>query len=371
MRIGIDARLINETGVGRYIRNLIWQLEICDSKNEYFIYLRKEDFKSFTPKTLKWKKKLLDVAWHSILEQITVPRVLIKDRLDVAHFPYFNVPILYPRKYLLTIHDLIVDHFDTGRASTRSPVAYKVKRLGYKVANTMGINRASYITVISNTTRDELILHYRVDPNRVSVTYDALDINFLQVLKTQKPFNFYNSAYILYIGNAYPHKNLERLISAFCLILKKRKIKLVLAGDDNYFFHRLKNDVKKLGLHKDILFFGKASDSDLINLYTHAKCLVFPSLMEGFGLPNLESLACGCLPVVSDIPVFHEIWGNLLSYFNPKDIDDMASKILATISFPINVYRDRVNLAKTRIKDFSWEATALTTLSLYEQISSL
>jgi len=368
MRIGIDARLINQTGVGRYIRNLIWQLEILDKKNEYFIYLKKEDFKNFAPKNKRWFKRLLDIPWHSISEQIISPLVLTKDRLNVVHFPYFNVPIFYPYKYLLTIHDLIVDHFDTGRASTLNPYLYKIKRLAYRIAITRGIYRASHITAISKTTADELFDHYKVDPNRVSVTYDGLDLNFIHVLESQKPVNLINTPYILYVGNAYPHKNLERLVTAFSIVSKKKKVKLVLAGDDSYFFPRLKDYMRKIDSHQEIVFFGSATDSDLVNLYTYAKCLVIPSLMEGFGLPNLEALACGCLPVVSDIPVFHEIWGNLLNYFNPLGVEDMASKILDTISLPISVYRDKVTKAKARIRDFSWESTTLTTLELYEKI---
>lgn len=369
MRIGIDARLISQTGVGRYIRNLIWQIEKLDKKNEFFIYLTKKDFKNFSSKNSRLQIRHYDIPWHSLSEQIIGPLIFAKDRLDVVHFPYFNVPIFYTGKYLLTIHDLIVDHFETGRASTRSPFVYQIKRLGYKIANTVGVNRASQITVISKTTAGELFKHYKVDPKRVSVTYDGLDLNFLKILKTQKRVNFYNTAYILYVGNAYPHKNLEKLITAFSIVLKNRKIKLVLAGDDNYFFPRLKDNVKELDLHRDIIFFGQASDSELVNLYTHAKCVVFPSLMEGFGLPNLESLACGCLPVIADIPVFHEIWGDLLDYFNPLNVEDMASKIIKTISLPISEYKDKVNYAKERIKDFSWETTAATTLKLYEQIS--
>ena len=127
MKIGIDARLYTQTGVGRYLRNIIGELGKVDTKNTYIVYLRSQEFELFSPPNKRWMKKRLDFRWHTLREQLIVPFILWRDNLDVVHFPYFNVPILYPRKYLLTIHDLIIDHFDTGRASTLPSFFYKLK----------------------------------------------------------------------------------------------------------------------------------------------------------------------------------------------------------------------------------------------------
>lgn len=366
MRIGIDARLWSQTGVGRYIRNLIAELINLDKKNEYVVYLRKEEYSAFVTPSERWKKRLLDVPWHTFAEQIKVPLKLKSDNLDVFHFPYFNVPIFYNRPFLLTIHDLIVDHFDTGRASTKALWFYKLKRAGYKLATRLAIKKAAKISVISETTRDEVIDHYHIDRKEIEVTYDGLDSNFQRVADLHKATNYYNFPYIIYVGNAYPHKNLERLIYTMKKI-SKSKIKLVLAGTDDYFYPRLKMLVEKESLFKNIIFFGQADDKQLVNLYTYAKCLVFPSLMEGFGLPNMEAVYCGCLPIVSDIPVFHEVWGDDLSYFNPYDIDDMAKKILEAVKLNNDCIK-RVRKAKLRIEKFSWSKTANQTMKIYEEI---
>jgi glycosyltransferase involved in cell wall biosynthesis len=367
MRIGIDARLYSQTGVGRYIQNLTRELAVIDSENSYLIYLRKRDYFDFKLPNRRWTKRILDVAWHTIQEQFIVPYVFLRDKIDVAHFPYFNVPIFYPKNYLLTIHDLIVDHFDTGRASTYSYPLYKIKRIGYKLSLSSGIKRAGAISAISETTKKEIIDHYHVPDGKITITYDALDRAFSELAK-QKPQSFYSFPYILYVGNAYPHKNLERMIDAFVIVLKKQPIKLILAGNDNYFYPRLKLYVQKLGLLENIIFFGEADDRELINLYNNALCLVFPSLMEGFGLPNLEAIACGRLSVISDIPAFHEVWGDKLIYFNPLDPDDIANKILDIINLPKDEYDRKVKKAKQRLQDFSWKKTGVTTLKLYEQI---
>jgi len=367
MKIGIDARLYTQTGVGRYIRNLIQELSKLDSENQYIVYLRNKEFVNFSPPNAHWSKKHLDVPWHTIREQLAVSYLLAKDRLDIVHFPYFNIPILYPGKFVVTVHDLIVDHFDTGRASTLPSVLYKLKRIGYHITHQIGLKKACAIAVISETTKQEVETHYDIVANKMIVTYDALDSNFNKVvaLKAKRKIR-YSFAYILCVGNAYPHKNVEGLLHAFVRIRKKHDVKLVLAGDDGFFYPRLKNTAHKLGIDNDVVFFGNANDTDLVDLYSYAKCLVFPSYMEGFGLPNLEALACGCLPVVSKIPVFEEIWGDLLPSFDPYNINDMVSVISDVIILPKHRYRDRVLKAARRIHDFSWRITAEKTLAMYE-----
>ncbi len=369
MRIGIDARLYHQTGVGRYIRNLIEELSQIDIKNDYFVYLLRKEFNEFSPPNIRWHKRLADIPWHTVKEQYVMPRILLADRLDAAHFTYFNVPVLYPKKYILTIHDLIVDHFDTGRASTLPTVLYKAKRLGYRFSIARGIKRAETIVAISKTTKQEIIDHYRVPPKRIHVTYDALDRSFANTLRNYHPEKYYTFQYVLYVGNAYPHKNLERTLLAFKKIKRnKPDYKLVLAGDDKYFYPRLKDIAQKHGIGNDVVFFGEANDKQLINLYTFSSCLVFPSLMEGFGLPTLEALSCGKIPVISDIPVFREIWDKDLPFFDPYNFEAIADRILGVLDMNSKLYRGIVTKASRRLSKYSWKKTAFQTLELYENV---
>lgn len=367
MRIGIDARLYRETGVGRYLRNLISELSVLDNRNEYNIYLSRKEFPGFKSPGSNFHKKLLDVPWHSFREQFITPIVLLKDRVDIMHFPYFNVPVFYPHKYILTIHDLIIDHFDTGRASTLPFYLYKIKRFAYKFIVTRSIRMAVQILVISQTTKKEVLDHYGVHPEKITVTYDSLDNNFKNCFSSSGNKNMIGDDYLLYVGNAYPHKNLERLIEAFKIVRSKKKVKLVLAGDDPFFYKRLKDSLIKADIGREIIFFGMANDSDLVNLYTRAKLLVIPSLMEGFGLPNLEAVYSGLMPVVSDIPVFKEIWGNSLLIFDPESVDDMADKILKGLCMRGEDKIKIITETRKRIDKFKWEVTARMTLDIYEK----
>lgn len=150
--------------------------------------------------------------------------------------------------------------------------------------------------------------------------------------------------YFLYVGNAYPHKNLEVLVQA----AKQADVRVVYVGKNDYFY-------KRLGIVPRTV-----SDAELTKLYKGATALVFPSLMEGFGLPAVEALRVGCPVIVSNIPIFHELLGDYAVYFNPHDPDDLASKLTSTIKKHAHV-----------TLPYSWSVMAKETLSIYEDCDRL
>src|SRR3990170_6776804 len=185
MRIGIDCRLWNESGVGRYTRNLVEQLLIIDRKNSYVFFVLpkdKEDLKSQisnlkSQKKLEirnWKLEIADIRWHTVEEQLRFPAILNKENLDLVHFPYFSVPIFYDKPLVVTIHDLILHHFPTGEASTLPSPFYWLKLIGYKFVISNAAKKAKKIITVSNATKKEIIDHLKVDPSKVEVTYEGV-----------------------------------------------------------------------------------------------------------------------------------------------------------------------------------------------------
>lgn len=359
MKIGIDARLIGETGVGRYIRNLIEQLGKLDTRNAYVCFLPKHAFDSFRLPNSRWEKRCASVPWHSVTEQIMMPLILAREHLDLVHIPYFNTPILYPGAIVVTIHDLTILHFNTGRATTLPKFFYHVRRLGYLLIQKIGLARAKAILAVSHATKREIIDHFLIDAQKICVTYEGVGA---EMLNEKKRNRLIREPYFLYVGNAYPHKNLELLINAF---QKYGSGRLVLVGKDDFFYRRLQEEVKKRRLTSRVLFFGEANDRELADLYHHSLALVFPSLMEGFGLPALEALANNCPVIASDIPVFHEILGRNVSYVNPYRAEELALKlreaVVGTLPKPVP-HEVRVLLQR-----FSWERMAQQTLEVYEK----
>jgi glycosyltransferase involved in cell wall biosynthesis len=227
-RIGIDARFFGSIGkgLGRYTQKLIENLEKTDTKNQYLIFLREENFQEYQPQNSNFQKVLADYPWYSFAEQIFFPKLLNSFKLDLVHFPHFNVPIFYRKKFVLTIHDLILIHFPTLRGTTLNPIWYGLKYLAYKLAIASAIRRSRAIFTVSEFTKNDILAHYKVEKVKIKVTYEASE-NFCRITEKSheeilKKYGII-MPYIMYVGNAYPHKNLEKFVEAFGLFSAAQK----------------------------------------------------------------------------------------------------------------------------------------------------
>lgn len=173
MKILIDARLYGpkHTGNGRYTQNLVENLTHIDSRNQYLILLRKENFNNLKLPN-NFKKILANFKHYSFEEQINLPFLLYKLKPDIVHFPHFNVPLLYFRKYIVTIHDLIMHKFKGGEATVRKFPMYQIWRLGYYLSFVKAVYGSTKIIVPSNAVKDELISYYNINPKKVEVIYE-------------------------------------------------------------------------------------------------------------------------------------------------------------------------------------------------------
>lgn len=364
MRIGIDCRLWNETGVGRYIRNLVLNLQKIDQENEYVLFMRSKDVDEFNnPQASSFQFRIVktDIHWHTIKEQLKLPKILNKENLDLMHFPYFSVPIFYNKPFVVTIHDLIINHFPTGKASTLSGPVYGLKLLAYKFVIAQAARKAKKIIAVSNATKKEVIDQFKIDSSKLNVTYEGVDDRILEI-KNQK--SKIDGKYFLYVGNAFPHKNLDRLLEAFKIL--NSNTNLVFVSKNDYFYKRLKKKVDDMKLLEEVIFLQNVNDEELSNLYQNALALIMPSLMEGFGLPALEAMANKCLVLSSDIPALKEICGDAAIYFDPYNVNDMAEKIKEIYSNDSNHYSDEKEKGLRKAKLFSWHKMAKETLKVYE-----
>ncbi|MCL4360138.1 glycosyltransferase family 4 protein [Patescibacteria group bacterium] len=365
MKIGIDARLIRETGVGRYIRNLIHELSLIDTENDYRVFLRRESSGGFVPPNGHWQIRRADIPWHSVTEQILLPYIFMREHLDLLHVPYFTIPLLYPGRLVVTIHDLTILHFDTGKASTLPLPLYTARRYGYRTVLRLGLMKAGKIIAVSESTKDEIIAHYHTPPDKIVVTREGVGIP-AGGDGGQRPLPY---PYLLYVGNAYPHKNLETLLLAYRMVLRKKLhhrsgIHLVLAGPKDYFSERLAKTVGAQGIGDHVHFMTGVADHELGILYRHATAFVFPSRMEGFGLPGLEAMALGIPVLCSDIPVFHEIYNDAALYFDPYQPAAIADTILSVIGD--SALRSRLKKkGEAQAGKYSWSNLARATLAVY------
>jgi len=338
MRIGIDARFFGpkDKGFGRYTENLIKELgKISNSEMEFFIFLRKDSFNEYNPQNKNFHKILADYKWYGFKEQILFPIQIKKYKLDLMHFTHFNVPILYRKKFIVTIHDLTLRYFSTKKRSLKNFIVYSFKQLAYKIVFNYAIKNSQKIIAISEYTKQDILKYYHVSSDKIQVIYEGVTGETGSQPQNPKP-------YILYIGNNYPHKNLERLKLAYAKL-------------------------KEQGLDYELLLITKfVNEQELDNLYKNASLFVFPSLYEGFGLPPLEAMKRGIPVVSSNTTCLPEILGDAAFYFNPLNIDDMAEKIKKAL-IDRELREELIKQGFEQIKKYDWQKMARETLEIYKE----
>ena len=176
MKIGIDARFFGpkDKGFGRYTENLIKNLEKIDTQNQYFIFLRKDSWQEYEPKNSNFKKVLADYKWYGIKEQIFLSLKLKKHKLGLVHFTHFNVPIFYRGRFIVTIHDLTLRKFPTFKKNFRNFLFYPLKNLAYRIVFRHAIKNSEKIIAISEYTKQEILKHYSVNPDKIKVIYEGI-----------------------------------------------------------------------------------------------------------------------------------------------------------------------------------------------------
>jgi len=374
-RIGIDARFYGPTrkGLGRYTQEVVDRVVAMDKENDYVIFLSHDNFDNFKYGSSNVKKVLADIRWYTLAEQIVFPWLIKKEKLDLMHFPHFNVPLYCSTNFIVTIHDLILTKFPTVRATTLNPVFYWFKNFAYRIVINNAVRRAKKIIAVSQFTKDDLIKQFKVSEDKIVVTYLGIAQTFIaerndEDVNVLKKYEIKNS-YLLYVGNAYPHKNLEGLIKLFSRIKEvKGDLQLVLVGKDDYFYERVKVFAKQYNTAgKDIVFPGFPSDNDLVYFYRHALAYVFPSKYEGFGLPPLEAMSQGCPVASSNQASMPEIFGDAAIYFNPDNEDEMVEQILKVMN-DIELRNILIARGRERVKKYDWNKCAKQTLEIYNNL---
>jgi len=363
MRIGIDARLygISDRGIGRYTEKLIGYLEKIDFENDYFIFLREKGFKNYQPKNKNFHKVLANFRPYSLKEQIIFPFKLYKFNLDLVHFSHFNLPIFYRRPFVMTIHDLIISKFPESRrkVTTLPYFLYQIKLIIYQSILKNAVKSAKKIIAVSNSTKKDIINLLKIKPEKIFVTYEGVDKLEIGNWKLE-----IGSPYILYVGAAYPHKNLERLLMAF-KNLKISDLKLILVGKKDFFYEWLEKYSQELDLADRVKFMGEVSDEELASLYQNAIFFIFPSLCEGFGLPGLEAMAYGLPVAASSVSSLPEILGQAAFYFNPYHLEEME-QVMFILSTNENLRKNLREKGLEQVKKYSWQKMAQETLDVYK-----
>jgi len=304
-----------------------------------------------------------------------IPYMVKSSNINILHIPEHHHSFIMPffvnkAKVIVTIHDLVPILFTKTQLS-RHP--YNNFRFWWRWNFTFKLirNRIDFVIADSENTKNDCIKHLKIPEEKIKVIYIAADEIYRpldsteEVKKEIKKYNI-NSQFILFVGTLESRKNIPNLIKAFYK-LKNRGIthKLVITGKKGWNYAEIFKTVEKLNLQKDIIFTDYVPEEDLVKLYNAAEVFVYPSIYEGFGLPPLEAMSCGCPVITSNISSLPEVVGDAGITIDPYNIEELANKMYEVL-INEDLRKELSTKGLERAKLFSWKKAAEETWQVYE-----
>lgn len=374
MRIGIDARFygprLGGGGLGRYVQEIIDNLQDLPNEGHTFVlFVKPEALKELKIKNHKFEIVIADFHWYGLAEQIKMPRLIRQNRIDLMHFPHWNIPLLCPVPFITTIHDLILlEDRNSARSSTRSPIMHGIKYAIFRIILENAIHNSRHIITISEYSKKSILKHFRVNPKKVTVVK-----NGFRPLKPEKSVDLYKlgiyEPYFLYVGNAYAHKNLLTLIHAFAQFAKDTKfVQLVIAGKRDKFSYNLEKEARRLKLDKERLrFINLPTDDEIAEMYKRSDLFIFPSLIEGFGIPPLEALYYKTPVAAAHTTSIPEVLQDKAEYFEPYDIEALIRIMDTAVNHPQTLQKKTKQIDEFLVQ-YSWKEAAKQTQNVYLEV---
>ncbi len=374
MRFGFDLRpfLCEETGVGTYLRNLLFQLARIDRTNEYFLFSSswKDRFPAAKIPPFERSKfrdcrlpvRVLNSLWQG--RRRPYLDSFFRTRLDLTHSA---TPLILPTrgKKIITVHDIFFMDFPDLSGEEAGKAFFRLAAASFRDADG--------IVTSSATTAVELVSRFALDEKKVRTLPPGLDIRFLddvpaaELEATSERFELPPS-FLLFVGAQVPRKNLVRFVDALKIVhLHGFQIPLVLAGPEGEDSVSIRAKADKLGIGRWIRTTGYLEQRSIWNIYRLATAFVLPSLCEGFGLPLLEAMASGVPVAASRVSAIPEVCRDAAVYFDPDNPESMAEKVISLLGDE-DLRNRLVARGKERAGSFSWEKTALETLAFYESV---
>jgi len=407
MTVGIDIRVLakgRRTGVEDYTINLLSHLLPKDKSIKYRLFYNsfkksKSDypwlkFSNVKLKTFRIPNRILDL----FLRFLKFPKLdKILKGVDIFLSPHFLLtPVSKKAKTIIVFYDL---------SFIRFPEFFSLPKLLWHkfVYPKNQAKKADLIIAISESTKEDLVNLYKIEPEKIKVIYPGIDKKFKRInknnpnlLRTRKKYNLpvNESGFILYFGTIEPRKNILAAIKAFEQLKKnqpaqlnqvqwqrfegrvknyKEKIfdfsnlKLVIAGAKGWLYDEVFEKAKNSRFSKDIIFTGFINEKDKPYLYNLAKIFVYPSFFEGFGLPPLEAMACGVPTIVSNASSLPEVVGNGAIMIDPYNVDELALAIRKVLEDK-DLREDLIKKGLKQAKKFDWNKTIQQFLEIFKEL---
>ena len=376
LHIVIDARRIQDFGIGTYIRSLVHALGAIDTENRYTLVSAPADARTLAGLPPNFQTAVYGRRDSAVLDHVLFPFFLRSLRPDLVHIPLNRVPLLMIKPYVVTIHDMTSLSYETEHSKLR----LYFRRFRFR----RGLLRADRVIAVSDATRREVEIRMGVAPDCIRRVYNAPDPGFLDPdgiaqEERQRILERYQIQYpfLLYAGNIRRHKNIPRLVEAFAVLRAQlagdrryRDLHLVVIGDVISEHPEVRQTVIKSRVEHMVRFLGFVPLETLRCFYEAAAAFVFPSQHEGFGLPPLEAMACGAPVVVSNVSSLPEVVGDAAVLVNPENVFDIARGI-GDVLLDERLRADLIRRGREQARRFSWDRTARQVLDIYREAAGL
>ena len=365
MRIAIDARKINDFGIGTYLRNLLRHLPSIDSKNEFHALSYPQDAELLHSLSPQLHVCPVSARNYSLSEHWSIPWRLKRLHADLFHAPHYVLPFLTPCPSVVTVHDAIHLLFPQYLSSR---FAFHYAR--YMIGRTL--EHAKLVMTVSQASKRDLLSFFEVAEENILVIPNGIDpamFNHLAIDEidgVKRRFELTDRT-ALFVGNIKPHKNVERLITAFAKVREDPSfsdLTLVIVGDELSKYPSLRRAVDRYEIRPHVRFLGFVPEATLVSLYRAADVFVFPSLYEGFGLPPLEAMANGTPVVTSKLSSLPEVVGEAAVTVDPYNVDEIAEAIKSTLVDP-ELRARLIESGQKQAQQFSWETAAAEIHAVY------
>jgi len=361
-KITIDARMINNSGIGVYIRNYTEYILKNNEFSEIVLLGNKKELVKYFSKYSNWICKEITAPIYSIKEQLILPFLI--PQCDIFWSPHYNIPLLpiKAKKRVVTLPDTahlaLSDSF--GFSLIKKLYAQIVFKAATRISNT--------ITTISKFSKNEIVKYTHTKPSKISTIYLGIDnslfkpLNKSELTKTLEKYKL-PQKFILFVGNIKPHKNLSALLDGFLLAESQLKgYNLVILGKkegfitgDGKIFEQINNNEI---LKERVNFTGYVAEEDLPQIYNLASIFAFPSIYEGFGFPPLEAMACGCPVVCSDSASLPEVCGDAAFYVNATNPAEISSGLIEVLSND-KLKDNLIEKGFVKVNQYNWDKSSI------------
>ncbi len=367
MRIGVNATCARSNPTGLAVASVETAKEMLRQADDVVVYTNSPNLKHFDPRRVKLTTNLISPehrtrghACRLLWCQTALPLHLLADGIDILYCSVEEGMLWGGFRQVVTCFDIM-------------PLLFP--RMGWRRAAyfrrivPLCLRSSAAIICASENTRKDIISLFRLRKRDIFVVPCGIDhARFFPVKSNVAGEKYRLGKFIFYVGDMRPYKNIKRAVQAFGRLgLPEHKF-LVAGRKDEKFYPGISRLVAKLGLQEKVLFPGYVPEEDLPRLYSAADALVFPSLYEGFGLPPLEAMACGCPVITSRAASIPEVCGDAACYIDPYSVDSIAEGVYKVITQP-KLKQHLVRKGLDRAKRFTWSKTAQRVLEILEYVA--